>query len=253
MRVGKYFVPEHGLFPVVVDAANKIREKHKSEPSLNNLIVAILLGHQSVSGPYLEKMGNVRSYGLIEKRGFGLTDLGNRITDPVGDNKRNDAIKEAVLNIPLWSELYKKFGVNIPEENFWPELKVIAGISDTEAQTIAEYVRSRYIEDIKHIQQSASVVNNNPSKNTVAKKEDITIISEPTVKTQIVESINKPVEQEKKDVIESKPADSLKDYRVLNLDGVEIFRILRSEIACTLAEQVIKEIRKELSGKGGSK
>jgi hypothetical protein len=56
------------------------------------------------------------SYGLISSRGIQVTDLG------IDDAEKNSVYKEALLNIPLWKELFGKFGKTLPDSNFWANL-----------------------------------------------------------------------------------------------------------------------------------
>jgi hypothetical protein len=151
MKVGSYEIPEYRLFPTMVDATRIVFDKFKGESAPDNVTVATLWGHKSVSGSVLSKLGALRSYGLIEKRGIKVTELGKNITYPTNDDEKNEAIKQAILNIPLWAELYRKFGVNLPKENFWVDLKQLTGIEAPDSQKLAESVRNFYIDDVKNL------------------------------------------------------------------------------------------------------
>jgi hypothetical protein len=149
MKLGSYEIPEYRLFPTMIDATRIIFDKFKGESAPDNLTVATLWGHKSVSGSVLSKLGALRSYGLIEKRGIKVTDLGKNITYPTNDDEKNESIKQAILNIPLWAELYRKFGVNLPKDNFWVDLKQITGMEAPDSQKLAESVRNAYYDDVK--------------------------------------------------------------------------------------------------------
>lgn len=151
MKVGSYEYPDYRLFPTAVEATKIIFDKFKGESAPDNATVAALWGHKSVSGSVLSKLGALRSYGLLEKRGIKVTDLGKSITYPTNDDEKNEAVKQAILNIPLWAELYRKFGVNLPKENFWVDLRQITGLEAPDSQKNAELVRNDYMEDVKYL------------------------------------------------------------------------------------------------------
>ena len=60
-------------------------------------------------------------------------------------------MKEAVFHIPLWAELFKKFGKNPPAENFWVQIKSIIGVESPIAQKAEAQIRKWYMEDIAQI------------------------------------------------------------------------------------------------------
>ena len=151
MKVGKYDVPDMRLFPELAEATKKIYEKFKSEEA-EDLTVAKLLGHKTNrSGAFYRKMGCLRSYGLIEKRGIKVTDVGKRLTYGVTEEERNRALKEAILHIPLWKEFYSRWGKQLPTVNFWVDLAKISGLEAPDAQKIGEDVRRAYLDDIRYL------------------------------------------------------------------------------------------------------
>jgi hypothetical protein len=152
MRVGNYSVPDMRLFPSLVDATKKIYETYQNQEVRDMKTLALLLGHKSEkSGTFLLKMTCLRAYGLIEGRGaVKISAIGKAITFGTSEEK-TEATKKAILNIPLWSELCAKLGVNLPLENFWAQLRQIAIIEAPEAQRVAEDVRNAYLEDIRYL------------------------------------------------------------------------------------------------------
>jgi len=82
-----------------------------------------------------------------------------------------EALKEAILNIPLWKEFYDRWGLEIPEESFLEEFRKITGISGEEAEHIAEKVKQAYLEDVRRLQSSetATVKYNKVEEQTTRK------------------------------------------------------------------------------------
>jgi hypothetical protein len=152
MRVGNYTIPDVRLFPALVDATKVIYDTYPNEEVSDMTALAQLLGHKTEkSGTFLAKMTFLRAYGLIEGRGtVRVSEIGKKITYGT-DEEKSDAIKKAVLNIPLWKELFERFLVNLPTDNFWAHLGKIAILEPPEAQRIAEQVRKAYLEDIRYI------------------------------------------------------------------------------------------------------
>lgn len=152
MKVGKYDVPDMRLYPELAEATKKIYEKFKSEEAANTLTVAKLLGHSSDrSGSYYRKMACLRAYGLIDKRGIKVTDVGKRLTYGVSEEERNEALKEAIMNIPLWKEFHRRWGRQLPTVDFWVDLAKITGLEAPDAQRIEENVRGAYLADIRYL------------------------------------------------------------------------------------------------------
>jgi hypothetical protein len=152
VHVGNYAIPDLRLFPSLVEAARKIYDAYPNEDVSDLKSLAVLLGHKSEkSGAFLAKMTFMRAYGLIEGRGaVRISEIGKHIGFGTDDQKA-EAIKKAILNIPLWNDLYAKFGVNLPTDNFWAQLAKIAVIEAPEAQRTAEQVRNAYLEDIRYL------------------------------------------------------------------------------------------------------
>jgi hypothetical protein len=152
MRVGNYTIPDLRLFPNLVEATKKLYDTYSNQEVSDMKTLAILLGHKSEkSGAFLAKMTFLRAYGLIEGRGaVRVSEIGKNITFGT-DEEKTDATKKAILSIPLWSDLYAKFGATLPPENFWAHLRELAAIEAPEAQRVSEEVRKAYLEDIRYL------------------------------------------------------------------------------------------------------
>jgi hypothetical protein len=151
MKVGSFQIPEYRLNEDLVDALKKIYDKYKGEEATDHNTIAILIGHKSPSGPYYVRIASLRGYGLLEKRGVKVTQLGKTIAYPRSDEERDTSFKEALLNIPLWKLFFTEFGVNLPKEKFWVDLQRIAGIEAPDAQKLENPVRNAYIGDAKNL------------------------------------------------------------------------------------------------------
>lgn len=154
MKVGKYDIPTLHLQPNLVQDTKTLYETFKSDEAPDSLTVAKLLGHKTdKSGGYLTKLADLRSYGLITSRGIKVTDLGKKLTYGTSDAEKNEAFKEALLNIPLWKELYSRFGKTLPTSNFWAKLTEITGLEAPDAQKVEENVRNAYLADFQYVKE----------------------------------------------------------------------------------------------------
>jgi len=100
----------------------------------------------------MSKVADMRLYGLLEPRGIKATPLAMKLTFGT-EQEKQEAIEKAILNVPLWKELYDRFGTELPETNFWVQLQKITGVDHLEAQKYAETVRKAYLEDISHLRR----------------------------------------------------------------------------------------------------
>jgi hypothetical protein len=154
VKIGKYDIPDMRLYPTLVEAAKKLYESFGLNEATDELTVAKLLGHETnKSGAFLHKISYMRTYGLLEKRGLKVTETVKRLTYDPDENERTKALKEILLNIPLWEELYSKFGKTLPTSNFWVELTKIAGLEAPEAQRVQENVRNAYLDDFQYLKE----------------------------------------------------------------------------------------------------
>lgn len=158
MQIGKYDIPEMRLYPTLVEDTKKLYENFKSEEATDLLTVAQLLGHKTDrSGAFLRKLACLRAYGLIEKRGVKVTELGKKLTYDPSEDERNKALKAIIFNIPLWKEFYGKWEANPPSSNFWVELTKITGLEAPDAKKVEEIVRNSYLDDVRYLKQTKEV------------------------------------------------------------------------------------------------
>lgn len=151
MKIGRFEIPDMRLYPTLFEATKKIYEKFKSEEAIDQLTVAKLLGHKSASGAFLRKIANLRAYGLITRRGIKVTDVGKQLTYATSDEERNEALRRALLNIPLWKEFHSRWSVTLPTVDFWVDLSNITGLEAPDAQNAEDTIRKAYLEDIQYL------------------------------------------------------------------------------------------------------
>jgi hypothetical protein len=197
LRIGSYEIPEIRFASGALNDIKKIYENVKSvDRQIHANDLAILLGYKTpTSGGFYRRINSLISYGLLEGRGrFRVTKNGEDILYPRGDDHRKLLLRESVLRVSLWNELYKKFKKNLPE-NLWLEIKELTGVSSAEAQTIEKEVRRWYLHDIEPI--SEEVLLNIPNKEQEGsnsylvedKLKDVNILGAPTMVATEIEEI----------------------------------------------------------------
>ena len=138
------------MFPKIHDDIKLIYENYRLEEANDMKAVSGLLKHKSPSGSFHSKLRDMRIYGLLESRGIKATSLAEKMSYGTEDEKRT-AINKSILNVPLWKELYSRFGAKLPSDNFWVQLQRITDIDPLEAQKQSDFIKKAYLEDISHI------------------------------------------------------------------------------------------------------
>jgi hypothetical protein len=150
MKIGIYSIPRFRL-PKLIDATRKIYDGIKGN-EVEPEVVAHLLGLSPASGGFKQKLADLRSYGLITGRGkVKVTELGKKITYPDSEHDKYEAHVQLLRNIPLWNEIYEKYGVSIPRSNFWVDLSKITGVEAPEAKNKEDLIRKAYMDDVKYL------------------------------------------------------------------------------------------------------
>lgn len=149
MKIGKYSIPRFHLDSMLV-ATRKIYEQFNSD-EISAEDIAPILGQKASSGGFLQKLADLRSYGLIEgkKDKIIVSELGKKATYG-DDSEQTSAFEELVRNIPLWSKFLSKYGTSIKEENFWVDLARITGADRLESKKKAPAIRKAYLDDVKY-------------------------------------------------------------------------------------------------------
>ena len=156
MRVGRFRVPDYRL-PDLIQDTKKIYEKYGSEAVTDMDTLAMLLGHKSSkSGAFLTKLASLRAFGLVEGRGeIRVTDLGKKVTFPESEKAELEALEEIIKRIPLWRELYERFGTQLPDD-FWVDLAKITGCEAPEAKRLERTIKNAYLKDISRLAELKS-------------------------------------------------------------------------------------------------
>lgn len=197
MRIGSYEIPEIRFASGALNDIKKIYDNVKSvDRQIHANDLAILLGYKTpTSGGFYRRINSLISYGLLEGRGrFRVTKNGEDILYPRGDDHRKLLLRESVLRVSLWNELYKKYKKNLPE-NLWLEIKELTGVSSAEAQTIEKEVRRWYLHDIEPIAEEVvlNIANKEQegsnSYSVEDKLKDVNILGAPTMVATEIEEI----------------------------------------------------------------
>lgn len=148
MQLGTYEIPESRFQPGVVEDIKKIAS-HVRGGEIRSDDLAKILGYSSQhSGGFYRRLNSLLVYGLIAGRGkFRITELGESVAYPHNEEHRKRAYKEAILNVPLWNELFKLHKKDVPE-SIWLDLKNITGVTSAEAQASEKEIRRWYADDV---------------------------------------------------------------------------------------------------------
>ncbi len=151
MRIGKMVIPNFRL-EFLLPALEKIDSTFQGEEG-SRQDIADILDHEPKSGTLSQKLGDFKTYGLLEGRKdkLAVTELGKRAVSS-DEAERNQAIEEAVKHIPLWSLFLKKYGISIGKEHFAVTLRRDTGAAQSVAEKNAKFVRNAYLKDVKLIE-----------------------------------------------------------------------------------------------------
>jgi hypothetical protein len=157
MELGSHEIPENRLVPNVIADVKKIYEVQKRDPVTTKDIAGIFEYKMYNTGVFYRRLNAMVTYGVLEQSGrgtFRISDLGEALAYPENDEKEKEFKTQAVLNVSLWKEIYRKYGKNPPSDSFWVILKNIAGIDPSIAKKVESVVRKWYSEDISNISEA---------------------------------------------------------------------------------------------------
>lgn len=154
MQIGSYDAPEIRLVPETLEILKKIQESYQDD-SIQSKDLAILLGYKyGTESQFYRKIRSLQQYGLLEGKGtFRITELGKSILIPIDDDEQKELRTKAILNVPIWNELYKKYGKSIENENFWVKLMNVTGVERDVAKNAAGKILKWYLEDSGQISE----------------------------------------------------------------------------------------------------
>jgi hypothetical protein len=157
MQLGVFnYIPETRLVPTAISDIKNVYDQqtvaNKEDKIELNEIASILGYKQPRGGAFYRRIHSMIAYGLIEGRGlFKITELGKDMAHSFDDYyQRKELYRQAVLNVPLWNELYKRFQKNLPE-NIEDVLQKITAAEPSGIKKVEKDIRRWYEEDIKLI------------------------------------------------------------------------------------------------------
>lgn len=109
-----------------------------------------LMGFSGKSGASLSALAGLRQFGMVDGRGDSLrvTDLAERIFNPLSEDEKRDALLEAARMPEFFSVLNQEFNGKIPSENV---IKSIAIRKHGFSPSGAEGVTKSYLETIRYL------------------------------------------------------------------------------------------------------
>ncbi len=150
MRLGNTSYPTNRLIKLL-DMVEKIYSDIGERPVTSEYIAEIL-EYGPRSGTFLQRMADLRSYGLIEGKRKNVHISKLAIMATLGsENEKNRALDKAVRNVDLWKKLFDRCGKNPIKDSFWLDLQQITEIDKITAQKHSDRVRKAYLSDIEHI------------------------------------------------------------------------------------------------------
>jgi hypothetical protein len=166
MKIGNYVVPSNPFrLPKLVEDVKRIYDTYKADaiknPNKNDALAQLLEYKSSRNGQYWNKVAAMRTFGLLEGRGdVKVSELAKHLTYGT-ESQKKDAAQKVFFNIPLWKELYNRYRLQLPKQDFWAKLQNITGCEAPEARSNEQFVYEAFSEDTKvletvNIQGSAS-------------------------------------------------------------------------------------------------
>lgn len=152
MEIGNFSVPNNpNRLPRLIEHTKKIYDTYHADAIVNpkkNDALAQLLGYKSSNnGAYWSELAALKVYGLLEGRSdLRITELGKQVTYGTGDQKPQ-AILRAFMNIPLWKQLYERYRLQLPSQEFWAKLQHITGCEAPVAKSNEQFITEAFKED----------------------------------------------------------------------------------------------------------
>jgi len=148
--IGSFDCPETKV-DIAIKSVEIFKDKLQGKASSPDALAGVW-GHKSgKSGAFLQKLADLRRYGLITNRGLELTPLGEKIAKPINENELNENLKKMIFNIDLWKKIFEKLGGKMPSQDFWIMLHEVAGVDRGLAQKEAEKISKLYVDAITKI------------------------------------------------------------------------------------------------------
>jgi hypothetical protein len=167
LKIGNKEIPTIRLPPLLDDLKTLYEKTGVSDVDAG--VIAEFLGHKSsTSGTFLTKLASMKDFGLIEGRGkLRITTIGQRLSEPkTPEEQKNQAAIDAISKVSLWRIIFEKYtknGLEIPEADFWNDLRESCVLTIEEAKKLSPSVLADYKEDIKPLRSGLSII---PPMNT---------------------------------------------------------------------------------------
>lgn len=167
MEIGNFSVPNNpNRLPRLIVHLKTIYDTYKGDnipnAKKNDSLAQLLKYKSSNNGAYWSELAALKAYGLIEGRSdIKVSELGKQVTYGVGDQK-SQAILKAVLIIPLWKQLYDRYRLQLPSQEFWAKLQHITGCEAPVARSNEQFITEAFNDDaslIKDVKVSGNEVN----------------------------------------------------------------------------------------------
>jgi len=158
-KIGSYEYPEISVEEAIRIAEILVNDFHKKVNDNNEF--AVRVGHKSSSsGTFLVKMGDVRKYGLMDKRDYQATKRAEILANPTTAQEKNREIMEMVLSVPLFEKLNSRLKTKSPTiEQFRTQLIEVTGDREKGSKE-AEKLRKIYIAATSHIRERVNQSDN---------------------------------------------------------------------------------------------
>jgi hypothetical protein len=134
-------------------------------------------------GAFARKLSSIKRWGLVAGSGMlTLTELGNSILHPISDEELAGNRKKAFMQIPLFKELYDRFGLNLPEDKTFIAILIREyEIKKVDAKTILNIYKNSIKEFLSIAKDEISnteetKVKEDEPKNNTAKTGKISVI-----------------------------------------------------------------------------
>lgn len=151
MQIGTFKIPEIRLDIILSGTLQKIYNSVKTD-EIQSKDLSELLGYKyGTERGLFQKINSMLAYGVLEGRGvYKITKLGENLLFPEPD-KEQQLRSQAIMNVELWKELFKKNGKALPKEGLWVQLKNIAEVDPATAKKLENKISNWYLEDIAHV------------------------------------------------------------------------------------------------------
>jgi hypothetical protein len=154
-RLGSFLVPISRLNP---NSLNDLKTLYQATVGLTEIPNQDIAKAWSLSSPnsggFYRRLNSLILYGLLQpasKGKFKITQLGKDILFPYSEDHKKQSYKKAVLNVDLWSELYRIIKNKNPPDSIFSHLRTITHAEPIQIEKAERDIRRWYLEDISLI------------------------------------------------------------------------------------------------------